>query len=207
MDRWEIYVIGFTAQLLFTARLINQWLVSEKHRKVLTPRLFWKFSLLGSMLLFIYGYLRHDLAIMLGQGLTYFLYIRNMDLQGEWKRTPMLLRVLILLFPGILVIYYFNNNVYDLDRLFSREVMPGWLLLLGSVAQVIFTLRFFYQWAYSEKRNRSLLPKGFWTLSLSGSVLILLYAILRKDPVLLIGHLAGSIIYTRNLLLNNESDT
>ncbi len=207
MDRWEIYVIGFTAQLLFTARLINQWLVSEKHRKVLTPRLFWKFSLLGSILLFIYGYLRHDLAIMLGQGLTYFLYIRNMDLQGEWKRTPMLLRVLILLFPGILVIYYFNNNVYDLDRLFSREVMPGWLLLLGSVAQVIFTLRFFYQWAYSEKRNRSLLPKGFWTLSLSGSVLILLYAILRKDPVLLIGHLAGSIIYTRNLLLNNESDT
>ena len=207
MDRWEIYVIGFTAQLLFTARLINQWLVSEKHRKVLTPRLFWKFSLLGSILVFIYGYLRHDLAIMLGQGLTYFLYIRNMDLQGEWKRTPMLLRVLILLFPGILVIYYFNNNVYDLDRLFSREVMPGWLLLLGSVAQVIFTLRFFYQWAYSEKRNRSLLPKGFWTLSLSGSVLILLYAILRKDPVLLIGHLAGSIIYTRNLLLNNESDT
>ena len=207
MDRWEIYVIGFTAQLLFTARLINQWLVSEKHRKVLTPRLFWKFSLLGSILLFIYGYLRHDLAIMLGQGLTYFLYIRNMDLQGEWKRTPMLLRVLILLFPGILVIYYFNNNVYDLDRLFSREVMPGWLLLLVSVAQVIFTLRFFYQWAYSEKRNRSLLPKGFWTLSLSGSVLILLYAILRKDPVLLIGHLAGSIIYTRNLLLNNESDT
>ena len=158
-------------------------------------------------MLFIYGYLRHDLAIMLGQGLTYFLYIRNMDLQGEWKRTPMLLRVLILLFPGILVIYYFNNNVYDLDRLFSREVMPGWLLLLGSVAQVIFTLRFFYQWAYSEKTTRSLLPKGFWTLSLSGSVLILLYAILRKDPVLLIGHLAGSIIYTRNLLLNNESDT
>jgi len=62
-------------------------------------------------------------------------------------------------------------------------------------------LRFVYQWIYSEKNKESSLPFGFWLLSLIGSLMILVYAILRKDPVLLIGHLMGSFIYTRNIFI------
>ena len=92
MSNWIIYGIGFLAQLLFSGRLILQWILSEKSKKVLTPSIFWKLSLFASFLLFVYGYLRDDFAIMLGQILTYFIYIRNLQIQGEWAKTPKILR-------------------------------------------------------------------------------------------------------------------
>ena len=88
MSDWVIYAIGFTAQLLFSGRLLLQWILSEKNNKVVTPSLFWKLSLLASFLLFVYGYLRDDFAIMLGQSLTYYIYIRNLQLQGQWQKSP-----------------------------------------------------------------------------------------------------------------------
>jgi len=48
---------------------------------------------------------------------------------------------------------------------------------------------------------------GFWILSLTGSTLILFYAVLRKDPVLLAGHLLGIFLYTRNILLLKKEKT
>ena len=201
MSSWIIYSVGFLAQLLFSGRLILQWVLSEKRKKVLTPSIFWKLSLLASFLLFVYGYLRNDFAIMLGQALTYFIYIRNLQLQGEWQKAPKTIRWFLWIFPVLLVIYSYNNNTYDLVKLFKNEAIPLWLLILGSIAQIIFTLRFVYQWIYSEKNKESSLPFGFWLLSLIGSILILIYAVLRKDPVLLVGHLMGSIIYFRNILI------
>lgn len=205
MDSWLIYAIGFTAQILFSGRLFLQWFLSEKSKKVLTPTLFWKLSLLASFLLFVYGWLRDDFAIMLGQTLTYFIYIRNLQLQGEWEKSPKLLRWFLLLFPFMVVIYGYNNNNYDLYELFQNEDVPLWLLVLGSIAQVTFTLRFVYQWIYSERTKESTLPMGFWILSLTGSLLIFTYAIFRQDPVLLVGHSLGSVIYIRNLMLLKKS--
>ena len=204
MSNWIIYSVGFLAQLLFSGRLILQWMLSEKSKKVLTPSAFWKLSLFASFLLFVYGYLRDDFAIMLGQGLTYFIYIRNLQLQGEWRKVPKVLRWFLWIFPVLLVVYSFNNNTYDIIKLFENEDIPIWLLLLGSIAQLIFTLRFVYQWIYSEKNKESSLPFGFWLLSLIGSILILIYAVLRKDPVLLVGHLMGSVIYVRNILISKR---
>ena len=205
MYSWEIYIIGFTAQALFSIRLIMQWIASEKEKKVLTPANFWKASLLASFLLFVYGYLRDDFSIMLGQAITYFIYIRNIQLQKQWKNFPKWFRIFLFIFPVLLVIYSYNNNTYDVKKLFFNEAIPLWLVYLGSGAQVIFTFRFIYQWIYSEKHRESLLPMGFWILSFSGASLILVYAIIRKDPVLFIGHLFGMIIYIRNIVLSRKS--
>jgi len=205
MSSWQIYAVGLIAQLLFSGRLILQWLLSEKHKKVLTPSLFWKLSLIASFLLFIYGYLRNDFAIMLGQAITYFIYIRNLQLQDEWQKAPKWLQLFLYIFPALIVIYSYNNNTYDLEKLFSNDAIPLWLLILGSSAQVIFNFRFFYQWIYSEKRKQSSLPLGFWALSLIGALLILIYAILRKDPVLFIGHITGSFIYIRNIMIHRKN--
>tara|TARA_R110001583_G_scaffold5921_2_gene31194 strand:+ start:2885 stop:3505 length:621 start_codon:yes stop_codon:yes gene_type:complete len=201
MSNWIIYTVGFFAQLLFSGRLILQWILSEKSKKVLTPSLFWKLSLVASFLLFVYGYLRDDFSIMLGQALTYFIYIRNLQIQGEWQKAPKSVRIFLYIFPILLVIYSFNNNTYDIDKLFRNDSIPVWLLIWGSIAQIIFTLRFIYQWLYSEKNKESSLPFGFWLLSLIGSIMILIYAIIRKDPVLLVGHIMGSAIYFRNILI------
>ncbi|HAX14841.1 MAG: lipid-A-disaccharide synthase N-terminal domain-containing protein [Bacteroidota bacterium] len=197
-----IYSVGFLAQLMFSGRLVIQWFLSEKQKRVLTPSTFWWLSLGASFLLFVYGYLREDFAIMLGQSLTYFLYIRNLQLQGQWVKTPKILRWFLLIFPVLLVIYGYNNGDYDVEKLFKNEDIPLWLLILGSIAQVIFTLRFIYQWIYSERKKKSSLPLGFWLLSLIGGLLILTYAILRKDPVLFVGHLMGVFIYFRNMRLS-----
>jgi len=201
MNQYLIYTIGFSAQILFSSRLILQWIISEKNKKVLTPVLFWEISLFASFLLFVYGYLRHDFSIMLGQTITYYIYIRNIQLQNDWKKIPVFLRWFIALFPALIVWYGYNNNIIDADHLFKNENIPQWLLWLGIVAQVLFTLRFVYQWIYSEKKQVSVLPLGFWVLSLSGSLLIFMYGIIRKDPVLLAGHAMGLIIYSRNIII------
>ena len=200
-----VYVIGFTAQLLFSARLLLQWIQSEKVKKVLTPRLFWQLSLIASFLLFVYGWIRDDFAIMLGQSLTYFIYIRNMQLQGSWKKLPKFLRVFLMLFPFIIAIYSFNNNQIDIERLFRNENIPLNLLLWGSIGQIIFTFRFVYQWIYSERRKESSLPLGFWLLSITGSIMILSYAIIRKDPVLFFGQSFGFVVYLRNIIIGLKS--
>ena len=201
MSNWLIYSIGFLAQILFSSRLIVQWLTSEKQKKVTTPVLFWSLSLMASFLLFVYGYLRDDFAIMLGQILTYFIYIRNLQLQNQWNKLPKLIQWFLFVFPVLIGVYYFNNNVIDVDNLFRNEAIPLWLLILGIVSQVVFTFRFVYQWLYSEKKKESSLPFGFWLLSLIGSLLILSYAIIRKDPVLFAGHILGTTVYIRNLIL------
>lgn len=206
MKPWIIYSIGFLAQILFSGRLLVQWVLSEKAKKVLTPSLFWQMSLFASFLLFVYGYLRNDFAIMLGQSLTYFIYIRNLHLQGEWNKIPKPIRLFILTFPILLVIYSFNNGKIDIDNLLKNEAIPLWLVIWGSIAQVIFTFRFVYQWIYSEKNKFSILPFGFWALSFIGSITILIYAIIREDPVLFIGHIFGSVVYVRNLILIRNHD-
>ena len=201
MSNWIVISVGAIAQILFSSRLILQWLLSEKHKKILTPVLFWELSLLASFLLFVYGYLRDDFAIMLGQVITYYIYIRNIQLQDQWKKFPKLIRLFIYIFPVIIVIYGYNNGIYDRQKLFHNENISAWLFLLGIFSQVLFTFRFIYQWIYSERRKESHLPLGFWIISLSGSFLILVYAIFRKDPILLAGQLTGFIVYLRNIII------
>lgn len=196
-----VYLIGFSAQILFSARLLVQWIQSEKVKKVLTPELFWELSLLASFLLFLYGWLRNDFAIMLGQSITYFIYIRNMQLQGSWKKIPLFLQIFLWIFPVLVVTYSFNNHQIDMHRLFKNKDIPLTLLVWGSLGQILFTFRFVYQWIYSERIKVSSLPLGFWLLSLTGSLMILSYAIFRKDPVLLLGQLFGFIIYSRNIMI------
>ncbi len=196
-----IYAIGFAAQLLFSWRMIDQWISSEKNKKTQVPKQFWTHSLIASILLFTYGWLRNDFAIIVGQILTYYIYIRNIQIQGSWQQIPKAMWWVFLLFPLVVLYYSFNNNEMDMDRFFKNEHIPTWLLIMGVCGQVIFTLRFIYQWIYSERRKQSLLPLGFWLISLTGSLLILTYAVIRRDPVLIIGQLSGFIVYLRNIMI------
>jgi lipid-A-disaccharide synthase-like uncharacterized protein len=73
------------------------------------------------------------------------------------------------------------------------------LLVLGFVAQILFSARFLVQWIASEKAKKSVIPISFWFLSLAGGGLLLIYAIGRKDPVFILGQSVGVFIYSRNL--------
>ena len=201
MNDYFIYSIGLIAQLLFSLRLLIQWLFSEKENKVVTPVLFWIVSLIASFLFFIYGYLRNDFAIMLGQFITYYIYIRNLQLQNQWNRLQKGIKIGFINFPLIVLLITFIKGEFDFSQLFNQNFIPFWLLALGIISQLIFTLRFIIQWIISEKNKFSQLPNTFWILSIVGSVLILIYSIFRKDPILFIGHALGIIIYCRNLII------
>jgi lipid-A-disaccharide synthase-like uncharacterized protein len=81
-----------------------------------------------------------------------------------------------------------------------QDIPTSWLML-GFVGQALFSMRFLIQWIYSEKNKRSMIPTAFWYFSLGGGVTLLSYAILREDPVFIVGQGTGLLIYMRNLML------
>jgi lipid-A-disaccharide synthase-like uncharacterized protein len=97
--------------------------------------------------------------------------------------------------------YVLKNGHYFVENFLSHPNIPLWLLIFGSMGQIIFTLRFVYQWIYSMRRNESLLPLGFWLISLIGSGIIVIYGMIRLDPILILGQSVGFIAYTRNIIL------
>jgi lipid-A-disaccharide synthase-like uncharacterized protein len=74
-----------------------------------------------------------------------------------------------------------------------------WGILIGYVAQALFAMRFFVQWVASERAGRSVIPTSFWFFSIGGGLLLLGYAIYRKDPVFIVGQAFGVFVYLRNL--------
>lgn len=91
-----------------------------------------------------------------------------------------------------------SNAVGDyLHDVFIVQI-DGWVIL-GFVAQALFTMRFVVQWIASERAGRSVIPFAFWTFSLGGGTLLLVYAIYRRDPVFIAGQALSTFIYIRNL--------
>ena len=81
------------------------------------------------------------------------------------------------------------------------ETLSNPWVILGFLGQAMFSSRFLLQWIQSERAGRSIMPLGFWYLSLAGSALLLAYSLHRRDVVFILGQSAGFIVYTRNLVL------
>lgn len=76
-----------------------------------------------------------------------------------------------------------------------------WWVVVGLGGQLLFTARFLVQWIASERVGRSVVPLAFWYLSIGGGMILLAYAIYRRDPVFILGQSMGVFIYLRNLVL------
>lgn len=76
----------------------------------------------------------------------------------------------------------------------------GWLAF-GLAGQTLFMMRFIVQWIHSERHQKSVIPVSFWYLSLLGGASVLAYGFHRADPVIILGQLPGTVVYTRNLML------
>jgi lipid-A-disaccharide synthase-like uncharacterized protein len=71
----------------------------------------------------------------------------------------------------------------------------------GLVAQLLFTARFLVQWISSERAGRSVVPMAFWFFSMGGGLMTLVYGIVKREPVIIIGQGLATIIYVRNIML------
>lgn len=196
-----IFIIGFMAQIAFSGRMIVQWFKSEKAGKSLSPAIFWQLSLLGSVLFLIYGILRKDLPIIIGQCLVYYIYIRNLHLKQQWNSFPVIIRWLILSAPVAALLYLFSTTSGNVTEALANKNIPAWLKIWGILGQIVFTLRFYVQWLDSESLKESVLTRRFWFVSMTGSLMIISYAVFRYDPVLFLGQIAGLVVYVRNLMI------
>ncbi len=74
-------------------------------------------------------------------------------------------------------------------------------IAVGMLGNLLFFSRWIVQWIESERAGRSVIPLAFWFFSIGGSVVLLAYAIYRRDPVFIVSQLPNSIIYFRNIHL------
>ena len=195
-----IFLFGLIPSALFSARMLVQWFLSEKAKRVVSPVIYWQLSLIASFLMFIYGWLRSDFAIITGQVFSYYIYIWNLNILKQWTKIHGILRAGLIVTPVIVISMFAITNVAAISSLW-KDIALG-LLLFGTTGQIIFAFRFVYQWWYSRQVNKSILPGGFWIISIVGSMCNLIYGILRMDWILMLNHGPGFIAYTRNLYLN-----
>lgn len=86
---WGSFVwlsVGFLGQILFSGRMVLQWISSEKKKQSHVPPSFWWFSLIGGILLFTYFAWRQDPIGVLGQSSGLVIYARNLRLIAKEKR-------------------------------------------------------------------------------------------------------------------------
>ncbi|MCX8490533.1 MAG: lipid-A-disaccharide synthase N-terminal domain-containing protein [Cyclobacteriaceae bacterium] len=201
MNQYFIYALGFFAQSLFGARSIVQWYLSEREGKVVSPTLFWVFSLLGSSLFLLYGLIRQDIVILIGQSISFYVYVRNLQLKRVWSRIPLALQLLLLFIPpSILVCWFQQKAVFTLQVDTAIPVM-----VIGIAGQLLLNCRYLYQWHFSEKAKESVLPLGFWVISLAASVMVVVYSIARQEPVLLVAQSLGLVVYLRNIIIYSRN--
>ena len=121
-----VYLLGLVAMGVYGSRILIQWYLSEKHHRVESPGIYWVLSSLGAVLLYVYGWLRKDLSIIVGESLGYYVYMWNISVMGLYKKVPRFVPILQAIFPLVIIgliikdfpvfvgVDTYGNDVYDL---------------------------------------------------------------------------------------------
>jgi lipid-A-disaccharide synthase-like uncharacterized protein len=205
LDFWSI--LGFTAQILFTGRVIIQWVASERAKKSVAPPAFWWMSLVAACFMIFYSFVRtvdktlqtpNALPILVGTIVTLAPYIRNLMLSYHVKKKWHILSYFASGAILIICIIILANSKITVIR-------TKWFFL-GTAGSLIWFSRFLLQWYFAEKNKKSYFPLSFWYLSLSGITLLIIYTLAMKDPVYILGYIFNVIPIIRNIILIHRSE-
>jgi len=205
VEQGEVLVLlsktaGWLGNACFFSRFFLQWLASERARRSVVPRIFWRLSVAGAVLMTIYALHRGETVLLLGFLVNGSISARNLYLQGRPGRGGANLRwvaVVGLAFAVLLVWIERHSKHFALDQ------PPLWLWIAG-LGQLLWVTRFPIQWWMSERAGESHFPTLFWWQSLGGNLLLLSYAVHIGDPVFVLGFLPGPLVQTRNLWLGRR---
>ena len=199
-----VYLLGFAGMGIYGLRVLIQWYLSEKSHRVESPGIYWVLSSIGAVVLYLYGWLRKDFSIIFGESVGYYIYMWNIGVLGLYKKVPRFLIVLQALFPVVILALIVRDLSTFTETFLHNEYVPLKLLLFGVLGQSVYELRSVYQLVYSYKRKASILPMGHWVMAVTGSVMIIIYGIIRHDWVLAAGQV--SIFFSiRNIMISLSS--
>jgi lipid-A-disaccharide synthase len=217
IDHWRalLYLpLGLIPSLFFTLRMLIQWWQSEKRGKSTVTPIFWKLSLAGQLTLLAHFVIQVQFPFALIQATNALLSWRNLNLMGAGERRISFKTMVVFLFlvvASITLLFlaqsYFLIGELDWIRtptkLWDERRIHHELLwhLVGSLGGFLFASRFWLQWWFAEKAGKSDLDKLFWWISLSGSLILLVYFLQIRDTINILNYGFGIIPYARNLML------
>jgi lipid-A-disaccharide synthase-like uncharacterized protein len=77
--------------------------------------------------------------------------------------------------------------------------------VVGWTGNAVFFSRFIVQWLATERRKQVVVPTAFWWLSLTGTLLMLSYAVFfLRDSVIIFANCFSWIPYVRNLIIHRR---
>lgn len=201
LDLWSL--LGFLGNILFTGRVIIQWIVSEKEKKSIAPISFWWMSLAGALTLIAYSLVRMFIApqkgqvtplpLLVGFIITLVPYSRNLmisyQVTGKWHVLSYFFSGFIFILSGCLLLF----SDWSLDA--------GKYFIIGGIGALVWNTRFFWQWIYAERTGNTDFPISFWYASLTGLVFLVIYTLLTRDPVFILAYIFNVIPITRNIII------
>lgn len=193
-------ILGWLGQAAFFSRFLVQWHASERAGRSVAPPLFWWLSLVGSLLVASYTIAAREPVLAGGYFANGWVYARNLRIAyaPQRRRRRWLLIEGTLL--GLLLAISWAAGVQEAR---AGSTTPFWLGV-SIAGQLLWSGRFLVQWIASERSGRSHFPALFWWLSLAGNVLLLAYALHRRDPLLICAFALGPVVQIRNLMLGQQ---
>lgn len=217
MNNWQdwLYPLGFVAQFIFFCRIFVQWLQSEMQHDSVASRTFWNLSIGGSFLMMLHTILQMQFHVSVIQACNAVIAWRNLNLmQPKEKHVTFqtIFKTMFLLTCCISTIFFMQwYYIYDgqgswlrTPTFFQSEPLyeNTWVWhLIGSIGIIMFAGRFWVQWWFAEKNQRSELGIQFWWLSLIGALFASSYFFRMLDFVNMMGPAMGIVPYIRNLVL------
>ena len=192
---------GVLGQVLFTWRIVDQWIHSERAGRSVVPKTFWGTSFLGSVCRVVYDVHRADPVYLSSDLVSGCIYARNWVISrrpaapGAGHAALWPLFVGLALFGGAVA-----QAALSEEDVFRFDGALPWRLL-GFAGSALWSGRFVVQWWESERKGHSHLPESFFWMSLVGSVLLFAYAVWRVDWVNMASFALNPIPYARNLIL------
>lgn len=94
---------------------------------------------------------------------------------------------------------YAARLVFEKPKTLWEKIRFDRWVILGVAGQLLFTMRFLIQWIATERRRESTIPIAFWWCSLGGGLTVLVYGLIEREPIIILGQSCAFLVYMRNL--------
>lgn len=198
-----LYPLGYLSTVAFGLRFFIQWLYSESKGQSVVIRPFWWLSLIGNLLLLGHALIQMQFHVCLVQAINGVIAWRNLNLmkpETEQKSLAFTLSLMGFFILSVTSYFFFSGIEWFHAPQATVPIAMAWHLL-GLVGLILFSSRFVVQWWDAEWQHQSVLGLSFWSMSIAGGLLSILYFAQLHDTVNLIGPSLGMIPYIRNMML------